>query len=199
MERPIIDDAFIISCLGQYEWKLKKIRDRIADIYNMQCEEQDFIETLQTQTKPCDAVYISGGNSRKDLSDVLEHVTAYKRQHVQVLVSEMHTLIREEEALQRIYYCFFALPDKNREVLEELYVRKKLWKEVEADLKLSHTVVSGQRLEGMRMIKSLYDSDLTIAQLQARRITQRTGGKKTARRPFHAPKDKGDGVWLVSE
>lgn len=161
MERMEITEKCIIRCLSEYEALLKDIRERMGSLQTSMDTTWEMIETLQTARK-------NRKGSRAEVQDIevlLERYADGEKEYCRFLEENICQLMLEEEVWKRVWICFHALPYYERRVLDDLYVKKKAWKEVQYNLKLPRSSLSSYRSTGLENIRQLYDSDFSNSQI----------------------------------
>ena len=164
MERMEIDENYIVRCLSGYETLLEDVRDRIRFLHSNMATTNDVLESLQMK-KNYGTAGTSGGGRKKDLGDLLERYEENEERYAEFLKRYAYQLIQEEEALKRVWICYQSLPYGQRTVLKALYVERKQWKAVRAELRMSHTTLSNHRTFAIQNIRQLYNSDFTDMQI----------------------------------
>lgn len=163
MEKREITETDIIRCLSMYKELLEDIRERIRILNANVDTTNEVLETLQLRSKGYGCISPQGSN--KDLGDVLEKYKENEEQYALLLKSHLLQLIEEEETIKRIWICYQSRPHPQRIALKMLYVQHKAWKVVKAELRISHSTLSKNRMEGISNIKKVYASDLTDQQI----------------------------------
>lgn len=164
MERMEISESYIIRCLSGYEALLEDVRERIRFLHSNMATTDDVLETLQLKSKQYNTVP-SGGGRKKNLGDLLEKYEQNEERYAEFLKTYIYQLMQEEESLKRVWICYQSLPNRQRMVMKALYVDHKPWKVARSELHMSHSTLSGDRVQAIQNIRKLYESDFTDMQI----------------------------------
>ena len=188
MERVSINEDYVKDVLARHGELLQDIHKRILLLYEELGDTGSIIQSAAIKKMDLGRVG-SGSRNVRDLADVmLAHQRIVKNREREVYAG-LRGLMEEEEAVNRIWCCFQALPDKQRQYLERLYVEGEPYKVVEAASGVSHRAFEQARGEAGREILRTYESDLGNVEIIAR------GGmnRKTRSRKKKRDKDKNKG------
>lgn len=158
-----ITDDYIKTVLSKHQDLLAAIHERILELYQ---EMEDSDEVIKSATFGGAHENIGGGRSsdKKELTDImLRHFALLKAQSQEIRL-EMTRLVEEEETINRIWCCFRVLDKDIKQILTELYVRGRPYKEVEYEAQkhdISRTTFERLRKSGFEEIKKLYASSMS--------------------------------------
>lgn len=107
-------------------------------------------------------------NRRKDLGDVLLEYERQQQRRNEEIRKMMCALTGQEEMINRIWACFYALDDPYYSILQQLYVENQLYQAVESSFDVSHKTFEKYRQHGLALIVGFYESGVSIADLMCR-------------------------------
>lgn len=172
-----ITEDYIKRVLRDHQKLITAIHDRLLELYS---EMDDSDGMIRAATFGSSRLNIGGGHSseKSDLTDImLRHFKLLKAQS-QEIRTEMWRLIEEQETINRIWICYKAIDGEARQLLTDLYVKERPYKDVQFEaLKnkgISRTSFERMRKEGIAEIERLYYSDITNVDI----INQTVGRKK---------------------
>lgn len=159
MSTNIITDDYIKKVLADHKKLLTAIHDRLLELYT-EMEDSDGMIKMATFGGHENT---GGGRSsdKKDLADImLRHYKLLRAQTVEIRL-EMVRLVKEQEAINRIWCCYGALEKEQKQILTDLYVKGLPYKEVQMDADMAGTSFERTRKAGMEEIAKLYSSRFT--------------------------------------
>lgn len=188
MERVSINEDYVKDVLARHGELLQDIHKRILLLYEELSDTGSIIQSAAI--KKMDLGHVgSGSRNVRDLTDVmLVHQRIVKEREREVYAG-IRGLIDEEEVVNRIWCCFQALPDKQRQYLERLYVEGEPYKAVEMASGVSHKTFEQARGAAIREILRMYESDLGNVEI----IAQGGMNRKMRSRKKKRDKDKNKG------
>lgn len=80
----------------------------------------------------------------------------YLERHNKEIQTIFDKLVKEEEIIQRVWTCFYALDEPYYSILYALYVEQQLYKTVEAEYRWSHRIFERDRKKGIMLIQQTY-------------------------------------------
>lgn len=93
----------------------------------------------------------------KDLTDVILRQEKILDERRKFLISEIHKLILKEESIHQIYIIYQSLPFEEYDLLKELYIQKKPYKNVRQEFSGSENKMIKILNHGLHTILSRYD------------------------------------------
>jgi hypothetical protein len=188
MERVSINEDYVKEVLARHGELLQDIHKRILLLYEELGDTGSIIQSAAIKKMDLGRVG-SGSRNVRDLADVmLAHQRIVKDREREVYAG-LRGLMEEEEAVNRIWCCFQALPDKQRRYLERLYVEGEPYKAVEMASGVSHKTFEQARGAAIREILRMYEGDLSNVEI----IAQGGMNRKTRSRRKGRNKDKSKG------
>ena len=141
--------------------------DELLEMYRMQINEltkeydaeNDLIEMTQLHSPQYGIVGKS--SNQMNLDQVYQKVEKQRKEYQEAICSELQRVLELYNHL-----CYLHLPQKQKSVLRELYINRKLYKEIERP-GLSERTIHRLRKQGLETIKTWYESnrfESTIAQ-----------------------------------
>lgn len=135
--------------------------DELLEMYRMQINEltkeydaeNDLIEMTQLHSPQYGIVGKS--SNQISLDQVYQAVEKQRKEYQEAVCAEIQRLLEAQNQVQQIYLCYLHLPKKQKEILKELYINKKLYKELEHP-GLSERTIHRIRKQGLETIKKLY-------------------------------------------
>ena len=183
-----ITDDYIKKVLAEHQELLTAIHDRLLELY---FEMEDSDGMIQSATFGSSVDNIGGGRSseKKDLTDImLRHFKLLKAQSQEIRI-EMMRLVEEQESINRIWCCFEALDKEAKELLTNLYVRGRPYKDVQYEAQknkdISRTTFERIRKCGIDEIKKLYASQMSNVDIISNSIRKGRAEKKKRHNMTH--------------
>lgn len=141
------------------------------------------LELLSSSTFiPSATSHISDISGRKggcnDLQKVLDQTERCVNEYIQTFYLESLYVVEENARLNRIMTCLHTLPSDEFNVIYDVYIKKKMWEEVQKEYAISRGTLSKRLAHGICMIQELYESDYTVQTL----IRMRGGNYDTRRK-----------------
>lgn len=182
MEGRHLDEERVKDILKNKDRKLETIHRKLLLLYESADRESLYGEAaISGVSMDADGVPGTRGMHR-DLSDVLERINQMEHARWLELREIMWELSEQEDTINRVWACFYALEDPFFTILEELYVKGELYATVERDFGYSHKTFEKLRAEGIRLIIFFYESgDSAIELLKRNKYSTRSrhsSGKK---------------------
>lgn len=184
-DRLEIDINSVRVLLSNYEQHKQRVRKHILDLYKELEDTDSFIEAVAMKKNILDGMPRQRGGMPKGIYEVVAQHDRLMETRISETIAGMKILIREEEALRRVWVCYQALDDEEYDVITRLYVMRQPYKQVETDLEYSHGKFEKLRREGLENILALYNSTLgydelctlSYAKTTAKSIIERECGK----------------------
>lgn len=153
-----LDIKDIKEILMEYKSIREQTRQQILDLYQDLHDTDVLIEVISIRkNKNSDMPGIKNG-AGQDLSDiVLRHQRQLKNWYKEISY-EINILLKKEEMLHRLWICYRLLPERQYQVITEIYVHKQPWKKVEGEAKESKSTFLRLVNRGLWNIKKMYDS-----------------------------------------
>lgn len=158
-DRLEIDMDSVRVLLMNYEHHKQRVRKHILDLYKELEDTDSFIEEVAIKKNILDGMPRQHGSIPKGIYEILIQHDRLMEVRMSETIAGMKILIREEEALRRIWVCYQALDDDEYDVITRLYVMKEPYKQVETDLEYSHGKFEKLRKEGLENILAMYNSE----------------------------------------
>lgn len=182
MERVSINEDYVKEVLASHGELLQDINKRILLLYEELSDTGSIIQSAAIKKMELGRIG-SGGRNVRDLTDVMLVHQRIVREREREVYAGIRSLIDEEEVINRVWCCFQALPDKQRQCLEELYVKGKPYKAVELASGVSHRAFEQVRADAIKEILRMYESDKGNVEIIAlggmnRKMKSRRKGRK---------------------
>lgn len=163
-----IDGEQIKEVLKHYSELTDQIHRRIQQIKRQVDITNDQLIEVASMSSP--GMEETGGrtNEHKDLGDVYLRYLKLVKAKEKDLADAMRTYVEQAENVERLYLCFHALGGKGYDILDQLYIQKRLYKAVEEESGLNHRTFEAYRRQAILTIMRLYESDLTNEQIKER-------------------------------
>lgn len=166
-----IDQEFIIRTLRTYDARTIELRKEMSAQYTLLNTQSLDDELLQAAAYP---IYDPSETRHQMDGDIGEIYTRYielSKQRVDDIKSLMRDIIEEQESMNRIMAIYEILDEKERCVLERLYLHStadKVYESVQqlgTDYNLHPQTIYRIRRKTMDKIMSIYKSDLTQTEI----------------------------------
>lgn len=183
-----ITDEYIKKVLSEHQKLLTAIHDRLLELY---FEMEDSDGMIKSATFGGVGQNIGGGRSseKKDLTDIMMRHFSLLRAQSQEIRMEMMRLVEEQETINRIWCCFEALDKEERELLTELYVKGRPYKDVQYEAQknrdISRTTFERIRKCGIEEIRRMYDSSVSNVDIISNSIRKEREEKKKKQSKAH--------------
>lgn len=182
MERVSVNEDYVKEVLASHGELLQDINKRILLLYEELSDTGSIIQSAAIKKMELGRIG-SGGRNVRDLTDVMLVHQRIVRDREREVYAGIQSLIDEEEVINRVWCCFQALPDKQRQCLEELYVKGKPYKAVELASGVSHRAFEQVRADAIKEILRMYESDKGNVEIIAlggmnRKMKSRRKGRK---------------------
>ena len=158
-----IDCNMIKEILMQKDEKLDVINKKMQALYiEMETLENECIRAASLPGK--NSEYHMNGQSGGDKStkDLYHVLIASKRQYDErkMMLRKLLWSLREQaDMINRIWICFISLDNNDFNILNNLYVVKNTYKQVEKESGLSHVTFERKRKDALENIRKMYMSN----------------------------------------
>ena len=98
---------------------------------------------------------VGKSSNQISLDQVYQAVEKQRKEYQEAVCAEIQRLLEAQNQVQQIYLCYLHLPKQQKEILKELYINKKLYKELE-HTGLSERTIHRIRKQGLENIKKWY-------------------------------------------
>ncbi len=159
-----VDTKIVKKVLQTYKKRLLQIHERMLELY----EEVRNLESCMMSME--DSFKIHENTEEKELRGLLLRHKNFVEMQIFEVYLEMHRLNEEEESIHRIWRCFQALEEKEKDVLRQIYVEGNSYKEAEIASKVSHKTFETMRANGVRRIIEWYQSDLSNEEIICKKM-----------------------------
>lgn len=168
-----IDQEFIIRTLRTYDARTIELRREMSTQYTLLNTQTLDDELLQATAYP---IYSPSEirhqmDSDSDIDEIYTRYIELSKQRVDDIKSLMRDIIEEQESMNRIMAIYEILDEKERCVLERLYLHStadKVYESVQqlgTDYNLHPQTIYRIRRKTMDKIMSIYKSDLTQTEI----------------------------------
>lgn len=106
-----------------------------------------------------------GRRGHMDNADVLLRYYRQRQQRMEEISAQIWELSEETEEIRRLWSCFLALPEPYYEILEGMYVAKRLYTDIEKSYGYSHSVFENKRKEGLDLLVEMFKSEYSSLEL----------------------------------
>ena len=137
-DRLDVDEKTVRGILFKKSEKLKNIEQRKQFCYS---ELNKGMEAYALPSSPILDGMPRGTGWYNDLSDFLVRVSEEHEQHMKEMSNLLQTLYKMEDRIERVWQCFWVLPDPAFDILKSLYVEGKLYDAVIKEQKCSKTAL----------------------------------------------------------
>lgn len=132
------------------------------------------LDNIDSRIRSVSLVQNKNASGYKDLGNVLLQEKRIYYEQKQEVKEMLISFTEELEAIDRIWVCFQVLDSATYEILYQLYVLKKLYRETEKETGLNHRIFEETRKRGIQNILKMYQSEVTNLEI----IRQRKTGKQ---------------------
>lgn len=153
-----------------------RLYDDLKDIDNS-------VEMMQAAAFPKESLTGMPGKKGEhhDIGDVYLRYLRSMYDRNEELRKMMWYLSDEEDSIQRLWTCFYALPDPFYTIIKHLYVDKELYQTVEKEFEWSHRTFERYRRDAMELLIKLYHSEMSVSQLIAQSNKETVEVKKSTK------------------
>ncbi len=155
MATVMLSEAEIKNILKNKEQRLHSLKVKRESIYKeLQDQEAYMRSALLAGPKIGERVQQSG------VRDVMDDLWNYRRQakkYEKELKKLLSEITREEEKIQKVWYCFIKLTEPYYTYLYDLYVAGKPYKSVQKESGLAQSTFARYRKRAIETIQMLYD------------------------------------------
>ena len=148
-----LTDEMIAEILTRHGELLQAYQNQIRELTEDYNTENELIEITQLRSPRYGVVGKS--SNQVSLDQVYQAVEKQRKEYQEAVCAEIQRLLEAQNQVQQIYLCYLHLPKKQKEILKELYINKKLYKELEHP-GLSERTIHRIRKQGLETIKKLY-------------------------------------------
>lgn len=158
-----LQEKEIIHILRNRDSLLQDISQKRRNIYkDLEYISDEIIWILSMRGHPMEAQMLHRKNDQpQGLDRVREMQEKKEKEYRQELYIHLEALQEERERIQRVWFCYQALPLEQYHVLQKLYVSKRLWVEVEREMGLNHRLMVKTRRDAINNIVMLFESNHT--------------------------------------
>lgn len=142
--------AEILMCHGEL---LQAYQNQIRELTEEYNTGNELIEITQLRSPRYGVVGKS--SNQASLDQVYEAVEKQRKEYQEAVCAEIQRLLEAQNQVQQVYLCYLHLPKKQKEILKELYINKKLYKELEHP-GLSARTIHRIRKQGLETIRKWY-------------------------------------------
>lgn len=179
-----VNEEMIKDILRNRDKKIGNIHQKMLALYreleaaeNMQA--RDVLPAIRMDGMP------GGKGGHKDLGDVLLGYQRQKHRQNKEIRRMMCALSEQEETVNRVWACFYALEDPYYSILQAIYVENQLYQAVEDGYEFSHKTFEKHRQHGIELMIRFYESGEGAAELMRRHPDEvRQEKKETERGEF---------------
>ncbi len=148
-----LTDEMIAEILMRHGELLQAYQNQIRELTEEYNTGNELIEITQLRSPRYGVVGKS--SNQASLDQVYEAVEKQRKEYQETVCAEIQRLLKAQNQVQQVYLCYLHLPKKQQEILKELYINKKLYKELEHP-GLSERTIHRIRKQGLETIKKWY-------------------------------------------
>ena len=166
-----IDREFVIRTLKTYDARTRELRKEMSAQYTLLNTQSLDDELLQATAYPIYDPSEAGHQMDSDIDEIYTRYIELSKQRVDDIKSLMRDIIEEQESMNRIMAIYEILDEKERCVLERLYLHStadKVYvsvKHLGTDYYVHPQTIYRIRRKTMDKIMSIYKSDLTQTEI----------------------------------
>lgn len=150
--------------LQNYSRQKQNLRERILALYSELNDTDSLLDVVGY--KPCIIDGLPGSQgTHKDLSNVLGHYNRLTQFRERELAIGIETLMREEEALRRVWMCYLALPLAEYDAVTSVFVAGNTHKLAAIEMDISRRTLGRLLNSGIDKIIEMYESPIPYQQL----------------------------------
>lgn len=161
-----MNEEYIKKLLIRSNGRLGEIHSRVYGLYKELQKADDLLESIVLRGNEFDTLGIKPTRSKApDMLLMLDKHKELAEERSKEIRLEMWQLTDEQESINRIWACFQALDGKEYEYLEQLYVKNRPYKSVEAESGVSHGTFEKTRKRAIKRVLQLYESEMSNMQI----------------------------------
>ena len=148
---------------AEQEVKKEEKKEESLELYRSQLKEltkeydadDELIELTQLRSPRLGVT--GGGSNQKGLDQICQAVEQQRKAYREAVYEEMQRVLAAYNRVQKVHLCYLHLPQKQKAVLEGLYIKKKMYKELEGP-GLSETTIHRLRRQALKNIQDWYNA-----------------------------------------
>ena len=122
------------------------------EIVEILLRQEELLELYRSQLKELTKEY----DADDELIDqICQAVEQQRKAYREAVYEEMQRVLAAYNRVQKVHLCYLHLPQKQKAVLEGLYIKKKMYKELEGP-GLSETTIHRLRRQALKNIQDWY-------------------------------------------
>lgn len=164
MEKLAITTEIIKDILRNKESLSASIQDRMYNINRAMKNANEIIEVVSFRSSEF-ACMPKGKGGHTDLTKTYLDYQKALRQRSADYKNMVYELILKEESMERVWQCYMVLSEPYYSVLTAMYVKNQKYEIAEKESGFSRQVFEKYRKAGIELIKQLYESDKSVAEL----------------------------------
>ena len=119
----------IVEILLRQEELLELYRSQLKELTKEYDADDELIELTQLRSPRLGVT--GGGSNQKGLDQICQAVEQQRKAYREAVYEEMQRVLAAYNRVQKVHLCYLHLPQKQKAVLEGLYIKKKMYKELE--------------------------------------------------------------------
>ena len=145
----------IVEILLRQEELLELYRSQLKELTKEYDADDELIELTQLRSPRLGVT--GGGSNQKGLDQICQAVEQQRKASREAVYEEMQRVLAAYNRVQKVHLCYLHLPQKQKAVLEGLYIKKKMYKELEGP-GLSETTIHRLRRQALKNIQDWYNA-----------------------------------------
>ncbi len=179
----MITEQFIKQVLSEREKMQCMIHERIKSLFSELHNTDERIRSVSLGCMDGSGEY-AGSRNHYDLGDILlKEAKLYKEQEREIR-EILQGFTEDLEAINRVWICFQMLDNQPYEILYRLYVKRDLYRVVEAKMGLNHRIFEEMRKRAVQDILKMYESDISNVEIIRCRWKQEKKKRKQIKQGF---------------
>lgn len=145
----------IVEILLRQDELLGLYRNQLKELTKEYDADDELIELTQLRSPRLGVT--GGGGNQKGLDQICQAVEQQRKAYREAVYEEMQRVLAAYNRVQKVHLCYLHLPQKQKAVLEGLYIEKKMYKELEGP-GLSETTIHRLRRQALKNIQDWYNA-----------------------------------------
>ncbi len=149
---------WVKDVLGNRQQRESDIHKRILSLLEELGNKDERIRTISLSGN---GSFFSENSHAMDIADIVIREREIYQQQEKEIREIICKLNNELEQMNRIWICYQVLGSPAHEIIRELYVKKRLYKDVETSMGLNHRIFEESRKAAVQKIWQMYKSQLS--------------------------------------
>lgn len=160
---------YIAKVIMNYDKEISIIRDRYQSLARILLDSDEIIAAVSLSSPALERDHQNCGSLYPpDLADLIDRLQHIRNDQAKDIYEALTDLEEWKTSIERIWYCYCALPEEDYILVTDLYRHKEKWDAIVARYGWSRSTIAEHRCRALDAINSMYCTDLTTSDLARR-------------------------------